>query len=436
MTVTMEAGTYRDAWSELRRAASPDWLRRVREAGWARFEELGFPTRRHEEWRFTDVAPIAEGSFLRPNGTGSTSPGAAIDALGFEGLEGPRLVFVDGRFRADLSAVGTLPRGVLAGSLADAIERTPELVQPHLARLTADDDEAFTALNSAFIEDGAFVHVAAGAELPGAVHALFLTSARTEPIMTHPRTLFVVEDGGHATLVENYATLGDEAGFTNPVSEVVVGRKAAARHYLIERGNVSSYSVSTLYVDQRDDSDFVSHSALLGGGLVRNNVFPVLNGPRALSVLNGLYVPRGEQHHDNRMRVRHSEPGCRSRQYYRGILADSAKAMFTGRIIVDEGAQKTDAVQSNKNLLLSAEALVETRPQLEIYADDVKCTHGATVGQIDEQAVFYCRARGIPEDVARRLLVSAFAHEILDRMELEPVRARLSALVDERLREV
>jgi Fe-S cluster assembly protein SufD len=429
----IETNTYHDAWNAVRDTSAPEWIRRIREGGWARFEELGFPTLKHEDWRFTDVRPIAEGRFLRPNGSGAEAPGAALDEYGFEGLTGPRLVFVDGRFRGDLSDVGTLPEGVRVSSLAAAIAETPELVKPHLGRLTADEEEAFTALNSAFLEDGVFVHVSAGRELPGAVHAQFLTTAHADPVMTHPRTLFVVEDGAHATLIENYATLGDDAGFTNPVTEVIVGAKAVARHYLIERGNESSYSVSTLYVDQRADSDFTSHSALLGGALVRNNVFPTLNGEHCMSVLNGMYVPHGTQLHDNRMRVRHAEPNCESRQYYRGILADRAKAMFTGRIIVDEDAQKTDAVQSNKNLLLSGDALVETKPQLEIYADDVKCTHGATIGQLDDQAIFYCRARGIPEETARRLLVFAFVNEILDRMELAPVRERLSALVAERL---
>ena len=207
------------------------------------------------------------------------------------------------------------------------------------------------------------------------------------------------------------------------------------RQHFIDRSNEESYVVASLYADQRRDSDFASHSALMGGALARNNVFPTLNGENCMSVMNGVYVPRGTQLHDHRMLVRHAEPQSESRQYYRGILTDKAKGFFAGRIIVDEGAQKTDAVQSNKNLLLSGDAMCESKPQLEIYADDVKCTHGATVGQIDDEAIFYCQARGIPTDEARRLLVFAFVNEIFDRMECEPVRDRLSAEVEARVRE-
>jgi Fe-S cluster assembly protein SufD len=431
----IEKNTWRDTWAAFREEpgrGAPDWVAELRTRGWDRFEELGFPTLKHEDWRFTDVRPIAGGSFFLANRNGG-APAANLEGLGFDGLDGSRLVFVDGRFDEDRSNIDHLPDGVRVANLAAALAETPELVKPHLGRLTEGEDEAFTALNTAFLDDGVFVHVPAGVELPGPVHALFVTTDDSEPSMTHPRTLFVVEDGARATLIEDYVAIGDGAGFTNPVTEVFVGKRATARHYLIERGSIASYSVSTLYVDQRTDSDFASHSALLGGALVRNNVFPTLNGERCMSVLNGMYVPRGTQLHDSRMRVRHARPNCKSRQYYRGVLGDEGKAMFTGRIIVDEDAQKTDAVQSNKNLLLSDDALVETKPQLEIYADDVKCTHGASIGQIDEQAVFYCRARGIDEKTARRLLVFAFINEILDRMDLEPVRDRLSAIVAERL---
>jgi Fe-S cluster assembly protein SufD len=436
MILMTAKSAWQDAWGEMRSTGAPSFLKNIREEGWARFEELGFPTLQHEDWRFTDVRPIAEGTFLRPNGGAPRATAAALGPLRFAGLEGPRLVFVDGRFRADLSQRGALPEGVRVSSLAAAISESPSLVEPHLARLGAESDEAFSALNAALHEDGAFVLVPDGVEVPGAVHALYVTAAHAEPVMTHPRSLFVVGRAARATFVEDHATLGEGPVFTNPVTEVVVGETAAARHYLLQRSNDRSYCVSTLWVNQKGESDFASHSALFGGQLVRNNVFPTLNGPRCHSVLNGMYLPRGAQLHDNRMRVRHAAPGCRSRQYYRGIIADKAKAMFTGRIVVDEGAQQTDAVQSNKNILLSPDALVETKPQLEIYADDVKCTHGATVGQIDDLAMFYCRTRGIPPDAARRLLVSAFVHEILDRMELEPVRERLSALVAERLAEV
>jgi Fe-S cluster assembly protein SufD len=235
--------------------------------------------------------------------------------------------------------------------------------------------------------------------------------------------------------VEDFVGVGEGFAFTNPVTEIVVGANAVGRHYRIQRENTASYWIATTFVDQAASSDFSSHSALLGGAVVRHNVFPTLNGSHCTSTLNGMYVPCGEQLHDSRMRVHHTHPNCDSRQYYRGILADHSKAMFSGRIIVDQDAQKTDAVQSNKNLLLSDHAFVETKPQLEIYADDVKCTHGATIGQLDEEAIFYFLARGIPRAKAQRLLVFAFVNEIFERMELAPVRERLQTLVAERLRD-
>ena len=270
------------------------------------------------------------------------------------------------------------------------------------------------------------------------MQARYVNTAADGPRMSHPRTLVVVEESAHATVVEDYVSQDGASApaFTNAVVQYVVGANANARHYLVERENEQTSVISTLYVRQERDSDFASHSALLGGALVRNNVFPSLHGEGCMSVVNGMYVPRNTQLHDNRMRVRHSAAHCESRQYYRGILADRAKAMFSGRIIVDEGAQQTDAVQSNKNLLISPDAMVETKPQLEIYADDVKCTHGATIGQLDDEAIFYFEARGISRETARRLLTFAFVNEIFERMELEPVRARLQAIVADRLLEM
>ncbi|HMB69485.1 MAG TPA: Fe-S cluster assembly protein SufD, partial [bacterium] len=396
--------------------------------GWDRFRELGFPTLKHEDWRFTDVSPIANTEFVLADGSPST------DGIGsFDDVDGPRLAFVNGRFVPELSAIGNLPDGVVVTSLAEALVSHRELLEPRLASLAADE-EAFTALNMAFLRDGLFVHVPRNVDLPGAVQARFLTRGGDAPVMMHPRCVVILEEGARATVMEEYVSEdGTAASFSNAVTQYVLGKNAHGRHYLVESENEAAYVVSSLYVDQERDTDFASHSALLGGKLVRNNIFPTLLGENCLSVVNGVYVPRHDQLHDNRMRVRHSAAHCESRQYYRGILNDRAKAMFSGRIVVDEGAQQTDAVQSNKNLLLSRTAMAETKPQLEIYADDVKCTHGATTGQIDESAIFYFQARGIPEAEARRLLTFAFVNEIFDRMELDVVRERLRRHVADRL---
>ena len=431
MTMTTTGGGIRGTWEAFERTAAPGRTREIRQEGFRRFERLGFPTLKHEDWRFTDVSSLAATPFTMAE---APTRRPETDRWTFAGLPGPRLVFVNGRYDAGLSSPAALPGGAVACTLAEAHRTHAKLVDAHLDRLAGEEEEAFSALNSAFLADGAFLHVPDGVDAGGTpVHVLFLAVPGATPSMTHPRLLVVVGAGASAKIVEDHVTIGDSRSFTNPVTEFFLADGAVGHHYHLGRGSENAWRISSVYIEQGAGTDFQQHSVLLGGALVRNNVLPHLRGEDSESLLNGLYVPRGTQHHDNRMRVRHGEPNCRSRQYYRGVLEDSARAMFTGRIIVDPGAQKTDAVQSNKNLLLSDLALVETKPQLEIYADDVKCTHGATIGQIDEESIFYCRSRGIPEDQARRLLISAFANEILERMDLEPVRGAIRAAVDARL---
>jgi Fe-S cluster assembly protein SufD len=269
-------------------------------------------------------------------------------------------------------------------------------------------------------------------EWDAAVHAVFVATPGTENLAS-PRNLIVVERTAGAMIVEDYVSLDESATLTNAVTEIVVGDGATCHHYMLERESDAALAVTTVHAEQGRDSKFQSHSALLGGAVVRNNIYPILRGEGGWCMLNGFYVPRGSQHHDTFMVVRHAAPHCDSRQFYRGILDDKGRAVFSGRIVVHEGAQKTDAKQTNRNLLLSDDALINTKPQLEIYADDVKCTHGATIGQIDDESIFYCKARGIPEDQARRLLVLAFANEILGRMDFDELREELRATVADRL---
>ncbi len=440
MTVeTRAVSTWEEACAEFATgegASAPDWVREIRDAGFARFRETGLPGKRDEEWRFTNLAPITEGTFRR-NGAASISVGANdLAAFDFPGLGGPLLVFVDGVYAPDLSRTVDLPDGVIVAPLAEAWSSHPDLVRPHLGRLAERDGEAFTALNSSLFADGVFVRVEKGVVWPDPVRALFVSTDGSAGRMSHPRNLFIVEESADATLIEDWVSIGEGAAFTNAVTEIVAGDNARAHHYVLERENRESLAVSTVHAEQGRDSFFASHSALMGGRLVRNNVYPVLTGAGCDSLLNGFYVPSGHQHHDTHMVVRHAAPHGDSRQYYRGILEGEGHAVFSGRIIVDEGAQKTDAKQSNMNLLLSDNAVVDTKPQLEIYADDVKCTHGATVGQLDADAIFYMKARGIPEDEARGLLVFAFVNEVLERMALAPIREGLSSLLTTRLGEI
>lgn len=430
--MTKPESSFRELFSRLAATRKePAWLARLRDRGMQRFDELGFPTIHDEDWRFTNLAPIATREMHR-------APEIALDASDLapfviEGLDPLRLVFVNGRFAPGLSQTRSLPEGVTVGSLAVAIARQDSVVEENLGRLADLASSAFTALGTALFEDGVFVHVPARAIVTQPIHAIFLTVPGSETPQVHPRSLIVAERESKVSVIEDHVSLGEGVAFTNALTEIVAGEGTHVRHSRLQRENMEAMSVLTLHSEQGRDSDFGSHSALLGGALVRNGIYPTLRGTGCTSLLNGIYVAVGAQHHDTNMRVRHAEPHCGSRQFYRGILDDRARGVFSGRIIVHEGAQKTDAKQTCMNLLLSDEAHVEAKPQLEIYADDVKCTHGATVGQIDEDALFYLQARGIDEVVARTLLFFAFANEVIDRMEIEPVRELLRSLVGERL---
>ncbi|MFQ5429603.1 MAG: Fe-S cluster assembly protein SufD, partial [Phycisphaerae bacterium] len=343
------------------------------------------------------------------------------------------LVFVNGRYAADLSSVSRLPAGVVVCGLAEALRAGQPGLEEHLARHADFQDQAFTALNTAFMEDGALILIPGGTVLDRLVHLLFLSTADGPAAVTHPRNLIVAGAGSQATIVETYAALGDGVYFTNAVTEIVAHDNAVIDHYKVEREGGGAYHVATRQVHQYRDSVVTSHTVSLGGRLVRNDTNAMLDGPGCQCTLNGFYLLKDTQHVDNHLRVDHARPHCSSWEHFKGVLDDRSRAVFTGRIKVYEGAQKTDAKQSNMNLLLSKEALVDTKPQLEILADDVKCTHGATIGQIDPQAVFYLRSRGIPDAAARALLIYAFAGESIGQIRVAGLRDRLQDLVSERL---
>ncbi|HEY7536027.1 MAG TPA: Fe-S cluster assembly protein SufD, partial [Thermodesulfobacteriota bacterium] len=271
-----------------------------------------------------------------------------------------------------------------------------------------------------------------GAVIEEPIYILFVSGGTSSPTITHPRNLVILEDNSQATIIEDYISLADDVYFSNSVTEVVAGQNSVLNHYMIERESKKAFNVSTIRFQQSRSSSVTLHSALLGGALVRNNVHPVMVGEGSQCVINGLFMPSGRQHMDNYMRVEHASPHCDSRQLYKGILDGKSHGVFHGRIIVHKNAQKTDAKQTNKNLLLSDEAQIDTKPQLEIYADDVKCTHGATIGQLDQNAIFYLRSRGVDEETSRALLLLAFASESLERMRVEPIRRGLEELVSKR----
>ena len=408
------------------------WLRRLRDDAFARFCEVGFPTTHDEDWRFTNVSAIARTPFLlKEKGKIQLSKkdlaGGAIEGAPAQ------LVFVDGQFVRECSHFANLPRGVTIAGLKDQIANNPDAIEAHLGHYLDTRRDPFSALNTAFVEDGAYVYVPRGIVLDGPIHLLFVSTAADVPSMMHPRNLLVFDTETQGTVIEEYVSLGSGTVFCNSATELIAGESATVSHYMIEREHKEAFNISTLRIQQGRSANVTSHSLLLGGGLVRNNVHPVLAGEGGECLINGLFLGDGRQHLDNYMHVEHVSPHCSSRQFYNGILDGHAHGVFHGRIVVHKDAQKTDAKQTNRNLLLSDDAQIDTKPQLEIYADDVKCTHGATIGQIEENALFYLRSRGIDEISARRLLLLAFAGECLDRMQAGPARAHAERLIHEHL---
>ncbi len=436
IATTEQLGTYLESFTEFqKRAAGRElpWLRELRESAFARFCEVGFPTTHDEDWRFTNASAIAKMPFeLAPHSRVSPSEVENFGVTGF----GCSLVFVNGRLARELSSIGKLPPGVTVNSLAEEICSNSSEVQSHLGRYLNIQRDAFAALNTAFAEDGAYIHVPRGVVLTEPIYLLFISTAGNKPVMTHPRNLILVEDEGQATVVEDYVSIGETPAFSNTATELAAGESAVVSHYMVEREHQQAFNISTLRIQQGRSANVSSHSVLLGGGLVRNNVHPVLAGEGGECLINGLFIGNGRQHLDNYMLVEHASPHCASRQFYNGILDDRAHGVFHGRIIVHKDAQKTDAKQTNRNLLLSDDSQIDTKPQLEIYADDVKCTYGATIGQIEENALFYLRSRGIDEISARKLLLLAFANECLDRMAPSVARNHVEQLIHAHLLQI
>ena len=419
-------------------AGGQAWFLPTRQAAMSRFGELGFPTTRHEEWQHTSVAPIARTAFQHAAGVDAAVSPADVQRLALPGGTSARLVFVNGWYAPRLSDLGDLPAGVRVGSLDETAGRDPALLEPHLARHAAFDDHAFVALNTALMQDGGLVYVPRHTVVERPVELLFIATPGAEPRAIHPRNLVLVDADSQVTLVETHATVtpGDGAAyFNNPVTEIVAGDNSVVDHYKVVREAAAAFHVGTLQVHQFRSSNVSAHVVSAGGTLVRNDINALLDDEGGECNLYGLYLIGGEQHVDNHLRVEHARPHCDSREFFKGVLDGRARGAFTGRIVVHPDAQKTDAKQSNMSLLLSPHAQVDSKPQLEIFADDVKCTHGATIGQIDDEAIFYLRARGIGEAAARSLLIQAFAREALAGVRIEPLRRRLEELVLARLPE-
>jgi Fe-S cluster assembly protein SufD len=430
MTQLAEKAAVFGAALEQRPLGGPRWLDDLRSRGAARFAALGIPTVRDEEWRFTNVAPIG-GIDFRPAGQIS---GTADRLTGFAYTDAPvRLVVVNGRFDTTLSRTKGLPQGVHAGSLAAAMTDDTDVVQRYFGQLADFAGRGFTALNTAFVQDGAFIHLPDGVAVDTPIHIVFVSGADGSTVMAHPRTLVVAGANAHARIIESYIGAKGEVYLTNAVSEIFVGENASVDHYKVQEESLDAFHIGSLHIHTSRSSRFSSHSFALGGRLVRNDAFAILDGEGGDCTLNGLYLADRDRLVDNHTSIDHAKPHCGSHEVYKGILGGTSRAVFNGKIIVRQDAQKTDAKQTNRALLLTDGATINTKPQLEIFADDVKCTHGAAIGQLDEDAIFYLRARGLTFADARDMLIHAFAGQVLDGVQIEPLREALEAKLFEQL---
>jgi len=431
ITAGMES-TFAAAFDEITRDAPvPAPIQALRQAGFDRFTSLGLPTTKNEDWHYTSVSPIAEEEFTLLTARTDDAQAKQLDPYYFRDQHWPTVVFVNGRFSPQLSSLESLPKGVRIETLADSW-KSAKGVSETLGHVATTDNYAFTALNTALMYDGAFVEIAKDAEVPGAIHLLYVTDATAAKGQMHPRTVIVAGRHSKASVLESYVSLSDARYFTNAVTEVSVAEGANLSHYKIQREGMRAYHVGTIEVRQARDSHYQSFSLATGAELSRTNVYTTLDGENCGATLNGLYMLNGEQHGDHQTQIIHAQPNCFSRELYKGVLDGRSHGVFNGKVYVHPIAQKTDGKQTNKTLLLSDAARADTKPQLEIFADDVKCTHGATIGQIDQQALFYMKSRGIDKSMATKLLTYAFAADVIETIELEPLRRELERLTLER----
>jgi len=403
------------------------WIASLRRNAIERFAEHGLPTTRDEDWKYTNVAPVARRPFALalPNANARVDVGPFVLA----GVEAHRLVFIDGHYAPALSEVGALPAGVTLGSLAEALDGTPEALEPMLR--DARRHTIFAALNTAFMTDGVYLRIARGVALDRPVHALFVSTASDAAI--HPRNLIVAGERAQMTLIEQYVGLDEAASFTNAVTQIVAGAEASVAHYKLQQENGRALHIAGIHAAQARASRFASHSIALGAVLSRQDLTTTFDAQGCDAELNGLFLAGGRQHVDHHTRIDHAQPHGRSRELYKGVLDGGARGVFNGKVVVHPGAQRSDAHLASHNLLLSRTAEIDTKPELTIDADDVKCAHGATVGQLDDDALFYLRARGVDEPMARALLTYAFAHDVIERVRVASLRDVVERALFQRL---
>jgi Fe-S cluster assembly protein SufD len=411
---------------------APNFIKSIREEAIKSFEQLGFPTTKMEYWKYTNVKPILEHSYKAANKNQTINlTKEELNKYLIAGYDSTLLVFFNGCFFKEYSQTNNLPAGVIIDSLIN--QQNNPLFQKHYAQIVDYTKEAFTAMNTAFANDGAFIFIPEKTVIPQAIHILYLTDSIDGNVISFPRNLIIVSQSSQVQIVESYHSISNQLSFTNAVTELIAYENAIIDYYKIQDENNASFQINNTQIKQERNSNVSSNTITLDGALVRNNLNYLINGEGCETHLFGLYLLNGKQHVDNHTLVDHAVPHCLSNELYKGIMKDQSSGVFNGRIMVRKDAQKTNAFQSNKNILLSDNAHVTTKPQLEIFADDVKCSHGATTGQLDQEALFYLRSRGIAKDKAMALLVHAFASDVIDKVKIDKLKINLLHLISERL---
>lgn len=396
----------------------------IRKSAISRFSDNGFPNTRDEEWKYTSVAPLLRHKFNLAT-KGVAIPASILDELTYDGLRDNLIVMVNGRYAPSYSTLKLDKPGVIVASLADAMTEHSGLIFDFLAKHADFEQESFTALNTAFASDGLFFYVPDNVEVDETIHVIHISDSSQETFVSHPRNLLVLGRNSKASVMETFYGVGDGVYFNNLVGEMVLNANSRLEHLRVQEEGREAYHISSVNIHQERDSVFSTVNIELGGALVRNNTKVRLNDENCETHLFGFFMGRGTQHIDNHTSIDHAKPNCFSNELYKGILDDKARGVFNGKIFVRQDAQKTNALQSNKTLLLTDDATINAKPQLEIFADDVKCTHGATIGQLDDEALYYLRTRGIKEEMASAMLRHAFISDVLNNIKNEVVREQL-----------
>ena len=395
------------------------------------FSKLEFPNTKEEEWKYTNISPLLKYNFKPATGkTNVTSE--QVSKFLFDKMEPSLLVFVNGHFQEELSNLKDLPKGVVTDSISNAIKEKSPLVEKHFGKYAIYNSQIFTALSTAYTKDGAFIYVPDGKIVEAPIHILFLTDSSEEKTLTQPRNLFVAGKNSQVTIIEHYASLSENIYFTNNVTEIFADDGAVVDHIKLQEESKKAFHIGRMEIGQGRGSNFTSYAISFGGDISRNDFNSKFNEEGSECTLNGLFLIDGTQLFDVHTLIDHAKPHCNSHEHYKGILDDKSRGVFNGKVMVRKDAQKTNAFQENNNIILSDDALVNTKPQLEIFADDVKCSHGATIGQLDEESMFYLKSRGIGEETARTILIHAFASDVVQTIKVEAIKNYIEEILTKR----